>query len=100
MRRVSERPWTRPPGRRCRPLGTGDVKSRAQALSLDAAIVGWSLSIGAIGSGWCCADRYFRFTCKATHMHRLCGNAELDCEFTNEPLTLHERLQLLTNERR
>jgi hypothetical protein len=49
-RRASERPWTRPPDRRCRPLGNGDVKSRAQALSLDAAIVGWSLSIHAIGA--------------------------------------------------
>ena len=33
-------------------------------------------------------------------MHRLCGNAALDRKFPNEPLTLHEWLQLLANERR
>ena len=84
-------------------LEDGDIKPRAHALSLDAAIVAWNLSIRAIGSGCRCADRYVRShyrprTC-IVNAH-LCGNWQGTREFAVDRPTLHERLQLLANERR
>jgi len=79
------------------------VKSRAHTLSLDVAIAGWRLSIRTMRSSCCSAAQYSRFTSKATQMHQQCVDSwrrALHRTFTNEPLTLHDRLQLLANERR
>ena len=84
-------------------LKIGSLNRGRHTLSLDAAIAGWSLSIRTMRSSCCCAVQYSRFTGKATHMHQQFVDSwarALDRAFTNEPLTLHERMQLLDNQGR